>query len=162
MGEKSLCFGHVLSWFWKRSISLANYNSQSHTSKVWTSLKEMFWRCIFIYHLGQILAITWYDPIGTWTWVLGMSDQHTIHCSAVWVGKRWAPISPIAWYWNLCHCNESWWQIWEGQMLMVNKPKIYILFSGVMDSMLVWHAQDSGSSPNWVISSDGWYMTKII
>ena len=51
---------------------------------------------LLIYHLGQRLAITWYDPIGTWTWVLGMSDQCAIHYSTAGVGKKWAPISPIA------------------------------------------------------------------
>ena len=37
-----------------------------------------------------------YNPNGTRTWVLGMSDQHAIHYSTAGVGKKWAPISPIA------------------------------------------------------------------
>ena len=31
------------------------------------SLKVKSGHCILIYHLGQILAITWYNPIGTQT-----------------------------------------------------------------------------------------------
>ena len=57
----------ILRWFWRGSISLAYYNTQSHTAEAWTSLKVKCGCCILIYHLGQRLAITWYDPIGTRT-----------------------------------------------------------------------------------------------
>ena len=33
-------------WYWRGFISLAYYNSQSHTAKVWTSLKEKCGHCM--------------------------------------------------------------------------------------------------------------------
>ena len=39
---------YIKIWFWRGSISLAYFNSQSHTAEAWTSLKVKCGRCILI------------------------------------------------------------------------------------------------------------------
>ena len=73
----------------QRFFSLAYYNCQSHTTKAWTTLKVKCGDCILIYHLGHILAITWYNFIWTETRVLGVPDQHVINYSSARVGNKW-------------------------------------------------------------------------
>ena len=65
----------------KRVYIFDYFNSQSHSADAWTSLKGKCGGCFLIYHLGQRLAITWYDPIGIQTCVLSVSDQRAIHYS---------------------------------------------------------------------------------